>query len=103
MSNLKVNGTAVITGSSSGIGAVYADRLAERGYDLIVVARNQERLNALADRLKSETGRSVEVVVADLNQKADLAKVESILRKDARVTLLVNNAGVGSEIGRAHV
>jgi short-subunit dehydrogenase len=96
MSNLKVNGTALITGSSSGIGAVYADRLAKRGYDLIVVARNQERLNALADRLKSETGRSVEVVAADLNQKADLAKVESILRKDARVTLLVNNAGVGS-------
>jgi uncharacterized protein len=96
MSNLKVNGTALITGSSSGIGAVYADRLAKHGYDLIVVARNQERLNALADRLKSETGRSVEVVVADLNQKADLAKVESILRKDARVTLLVNNAGVGS-------
>ena len=96
MSNSKVNGTALITGSSSGIGAVYADRLAKRGYDLIVVARNQGRLNALADRLKSETGRSVEVVVADLNQKADLAKVESILRKDVRVTLLVNNAGVGS-------
>jgi hypothetical protein len=53
-------------------------------------------LNALADRLKSETGRSVEVVVADLNQKADLAKVESVLRKDVGVTLLVNNAGVGS-------
>ncbi len=96
MSNLKVNGTALITGSSSGIGAVYADRLAKRGYDLIVVARNQKRLNALADRLKSETGRSVEVVVADLNQKPDLAKVESTLRKDTRVTLLVNNAGVGS-------
>jgi short-subunit dehydrogenase len=96
MSNLKVNGTALITGSSSGIGAVYADRLAKRGYDLIVVARNQERLNALADRLKSETGRSVEIIVADLNQKSDLAKVESILQKDARVTLLVNNAGVGS-------
>src|SRR5258708_5375953 len=88
MSNLKVNGTALITGSSSGIGAVYADRLAKRGYDLIVVARNQERLNALADRLKSETGRSVEVIVADLNQKSDLAKVESILREDADVTLL---------------
>ena len=96
MSNLKVNGTALITGSSSGIGAVYADRLAKRGYDLILVARNQERLNVLADRLNSETGRSVEVIVADLNQKSDLAKVESILRKDARVTLLVNNAGVGS-------
>ena len=96
MSDSKVKGTALITGSSSGIGAVYADRLAKRGYDLILVARNQGRLNTLADRLKSETGRSVEVVAADLNQRADLAKVESILRKDVRVTLLVNNAGVGS-------
>jgi len=87
---------ALITGSSSGIGAVYADRLAKRGYDLIIVARNQERLNALAARLRKETGRSIEVVVADLNKKGDLAKVESILQTDGRVTLLVNNAGVGS-------
>jgi short-subunit dehydrogenase len=87
---------ALITGSSSGIGAVYADRLAKRGYDLIIVARNQERLNALAARLRKETRRSIEVVVADLNKKGDLAKVESILQTDERVTLLVNNAGVGS-------
>ena len=96
MSHSTENGTALITGSSSGIGAIYADRLAKRGYDLIVVARNQERLHALSARLKKETGRSIEVVVADLNQKADQAKVESILREDERLTLLVNNAGVGS-------
>lgn len=89
-------GTALITGASSGIGAVYADRLARRGYDLILVARNRERLHTLAARLSDETGRSVEVVVADLGNKADLARVEDLLRTDASITLLVNNAGVGA-------
>ncbi|MCJ1887470.1 SDR family oxidoreductase [Pseudomonas sp. LA21] len=89
-------GTALITGASSGIGAIYADRLARRGYDLILVARNRERLNALAKRLSDETGRSVEVVVADLGSPADLARVEDLLRTDASITLLVNNAGVGA-------
>lgn len=89
-------GTALITGASSGIGAVYADRLAQRGYDLILVARNRERLHTLAARLSDETGRSVEVVVADLGNKADLARVEDLLRTDASITLLVNNAGVGA-------
>ena len=64
-------GTALITGASSGIGAIYADRLARRGHDLILVARNRERLDALATRLAVDTGRSVEVIVADLNNMAD--------------------------------
>ena len=89
-------GTALITGASSGIGAVYADRLARRGYDLILVARNQARLNAVADRLRGETGRQVTVLAADLNDKADLAKVETVLRGHPGITMLVNNAGVGS-------
>ncbi|SNS01556.1 hypothetical protein SAMN05192560_2236 [Methylobacillus rhizosphaerae] len=89
-------GTAVVTGASTGIGAVYADRLAKRGYDLILVARNTERLKALADRLISETGRSVSTITADLNDKASLLKLENILRDDQSITLLVNNAGVGS-------
>nr|WKF60393.1 Serine 3-dehydrogenase [Paraburkholderia busanensis] len=89
-------GTALITGASAGIGAIYADRLAKRGYDLILVARNPTRLNALASRLKEESGRSVETVVADLNDKTALARIENILRDDARITMLVNNAGVGS-------
>lgn len=89
-------GTALITGASSGIGAIYADRLARRGYDLILVARNRDRLNALANRLSDETGRSVETVVADLGNKTDLARVETVLRTDASITLLVNNAGFGS-------
>jgi short-subunit dehydrogenase len=89
-------GTALITGASSGIGAVYADRLARRGYDLILVARNRGKLDTLATRLTSETQRSVEVLPADLNDKADLARVEETLKKDASITLLVNNAGIGT-------
>ena len=95
MSNER-KGTALITGASSGIGAVYADRLAKRGYDLILVARNQDRLQALAARLGGETGRTVETIAADLNDKADLARLEAVLKTDARITLLVNNAGVGA-------
>ncbi len=89
-------GTALITGASSGIGAVYADRLARRGYDLILVARNGERLQTLASRLSSETGSAVETISADLNDKADLARIERVLRTDSSITLLVNNAGVGA-------
>jgi len=95
MSIIEHQGTALITGASSGIGAVYADRLAKRGYDLILVARNRDRLQALATRLQSETGRSVQTLVADLNDKADLARVEATLKSDTSITLLVNNAGVG--------
>lgn len=89
-------GTALITGASSGIGAVYADRLARRGHDLILVARSADRLNALAARLSAETGQSVRTVAADLNDKAALSGVEKILREDESITMLVNNAGVGS-------
>jgi uncharacterized protein len=89
-------GTALVTGGSSGIGAVYADRLAKRGYDLILVARNGEKLKSLAERLTSETGRSVKVIAADLGDRAALAKVEAVLRDDQSITLLVNNAGTAS-------
>jgi short-subunit dehydrogenase len=74
---------------------VYADRLARQGYDLILVARSRGRLNALASHLSDETGRTVEVVAADLTNKADSLRVEQILRSDASITLLLNNAGVG--------
>ncbi|MET3856110.1 SDR family oxidoreductase [Rhizobium sp. OAE497] len=94
MSDLN-KGIALVTGASSGIGAIYADRLAKRGYDLILVARNGERLSALASRIGAETGRKVETVVADLGAQADLAKVEALLKGDRNITLLVNNAGVG--------
>jgi short-subunit dehydrogenase len=89
-------GTALITGASAGIGAVYADRLAMRGHDLILVARNEERLMSLSARLTSKTGRTVTVLRSDLNDKADLANVETVLRGDPTITMLVNNAGVAS-------
>jgi short-subunit dehydrogenase len=89
-------GIALITGASSGIGAVYAERLARRGYDLILVARNRERLTALAARLAGETGRKVDTLPADLTDKADIARVEAVLRTNPGITLLVNNAGVGA-------
>lgn len=94
--NTTTKGTALITGASAGIGAIYADRLAKRGYDLILVARDKTRLAGLAQRLKSETGRSVDTVVADLNDRMDLARIEAILRTNANITLLLNNAGVGA-------
>jgi short-subunit dehydrogenase len=89
-------GVALITGASTGIGSVYADRLARRGYDLVLVARNGKLLQALATRIKNQTGRAVEVIAADLSDTQSLATVESRLRSDANITLLLNNAGVAS-------
>lgn len=87
-------GVALITGASSGIGATYAERLARRGYDLLLVARDAQRLQALAERLGREQGVAVEVLPADLTDKADVLKVEQRLRNDSNIVLLVNNAGV---------
>jgi len=89
-------GTALITGASSGIGAIYADRLARRGYDLILVARSRDKLDTLARRISDETQRVVEVLPADLNDRKSLSQVEAKLREDASITLLVNNAGIGT-------
>ncbi|WP_380874459.1 dehydrogenase [Sphingomonas sp. DBB INV C78] len=90
----QVTGTALITGASSGIGATYADRLARRGHDLVLVARSAGKLEALADRLRKETGVKVETLPADLGKADDLRKVEQRLRGDAGITILVNNAGI---------
>src|SRR5579859_6623447 len=93
---MSTKGTALITGASTGIGKVYADRLARRGYDLILVARDKARLDELAAELSTETGAKADVIVADLTEKADLARVEQRLREDSAIALLVNNAGVAA-------
>src|ERR1700760_205199 len=90
------SGVAVVTGASTGIGSVYADRLARRGYDLLLVARNREGLESLAARIRKETGRAAEILAADLTERQNLAAVEARLRSDPKITLLVNNAGVAS-------
>jgi short-subunit dehydrogenase len=92
-------GTALITGASSGIGATYADRLARRGYDLVLVARDKERMEALAAKLRAATGVAIDIVKADLTKPADLAQVETRLRDDAAISLLVNNAGAAAPGG----
>ncbi|MEK1925415.1 MAG: SDR family NAD(P)-dependent oxidoreductase, partial [Rhizobium giardinii] len=92
----EIQGKALITGASAGIGAIYADRLARRGYDLLLVARNETRLGELAKRISEHTGRKVDTLTADLNDKSDLRRVEMVLRADDRITMLVNNAGVGA-------
>lgn len=89
-------GTALITGASTGIGSIYADRLARRGYNLILVARDQARLSDLAQRIAAQTGRKVDTLPADLTVKADLAKVEQRLRSDSAISALINNAGFGA-------
>jgi short-subunit dehydrogenase len=87
-------GTALITGASSGIGAVYADRLARRGFDLILLARDAVRLHANAARLTEARGREVEVMQIDLTDRAQLAEAEQRLATDRNISLLVNNAGM---------
>ena len=87
-------GTALVTGASSGIGEVYAEKLARRGYDLILVGRNTEKLATLAAQLTGETGRTVETLQADLANTSGIEIVEAKLRDDPAITLLVNSAGL---------
>ncbi|NEA61625.1 SDR family oxidoreductase [Streptomyces sp. SID12488] len=87
------NKTAVVTGASAGLGAAYAQRLADRGYDLILVARNAARLESLASDIRSRTGRAVDVVAADLTDAAQISVVEERLRSDESIEVLINNAG----------
>lgn len=89
-------GTAVITGASTGIGAIYADRLAGQGYDLILVARSAEKLAQVAQDARGKHGRNVEIFPADLADESDLARVEQLLRSTPGITLFVNNAGMGA-------
>lgn len=94
---LPTQGTALVTGASSGIGAIYAERLAARGFDLLLVARDEQRLEAAASTLRAEHGIKVEVLKADLTQRDDVLKVEQRLRSDSSISLLLNNAGVAAD------
>ena len=86
--------TALITGASSGLGAVYANRFAARGHSLILVARRGERLETLAAELRESFNIEVGNIVADLTSEAGIASVEAVLRNET-VDILVNNAGMG--------
>ena len=96
MNSASLLGTALITGALTGIGATYADRLAQRGYDMILVARSGSKLEALAERLTAETGVRVRALAADLTVEADLKTVEQVLREEPSLSLLVNNAGAAT-------
>jgi len=97
MSSVRSQGKALITGASSGIGAVYAERLAARGFDLLLVARDEERLHVAANTLQASHSVQVEVLKSDLTSRSDLLEVERRLRNDRDISLLLNNAGVAAD------
>jgi uncharacterized protein len=87
---------AVVTGASSGIGVAYAERMAERGYDLILVARRRDRLEDVAKRIEIKTKRTIEIVTADLADAKDLLRIEALLTEREDIDVLINNAGLGA-------
>jgi short-subunit dehydrogenase len=87
---------ALVTGASAGIGSVYAERLAERGYDLILIARRADRLQALSSKVEAAFGARADVVEADLTRDVDVTRVEQLIRDTPTITLLVNNAGTST-------
>jgi short-subunit dehydrogenase len=89
----------LITGASSGIGATYAERFAQRGHDLVLVARDKARLETLAARLRTDRKVAVDVQQADLTDPSDVATVEARLRDDTRIGILINNAGAAQSGG----
>lgn len=95
MTNKITPAAVLITGASTGIGATYAERLARRGHNLVLVARDETRMDSIAQRLRKETGVSIDVLPADLTNSADLHRVESRLREDQSIGVLINNAGAG--------
>lgn len=93
---MKHNRSALVTGASSGIGETFARKLAAQGYDLILVARRQNRLEALAQEFERNYSVAVEIVVADLANEQDMIRVENHIRKTEDLDILINNAGFGT-------
>ncbi|MCQ0470517.1 SDR family oxidoreductase [Klebsiella pneumoniae] len=91
--------TAFITGASSGIGAIYAERLAARGYNLILAARREDRLQALADQLQARYAIQASILKADLSEEHGIAAVEQRLQQDPAIDLFINNAGTAKLAG----
>ena len=94
MSDLK--GTAVVTGATGGVGALYAAGLAERGYDILLVGRQQPALDAVAKAVKQKANVKVDTFVANLAEAKDLARVEARISNDPTISALINNAGAAS-------
>lgn len=97
MSTNEKKGIAVVTGASSGLGAIYAERLAKQGYDLLLVARRADRLETLAETVRQKHGHEVSTFAADLADDGDLRRLEERIAGDDKITLLVNNAGLGGQ------
>ncbi len=91
--------TVLITGASSGIGATYAERFARRGHNLVLVARDKARLEALAANLRQEHNVTIDILQADLTRAEDLTTVEARLRDDTDIGILINNAGIAQSGG----
>jgi short-subunit dehydrogenase len=95
---MRLRSTVLITCASTGSGAVYADRFARLVHGLVLVARDASKLEQRADRLRREADVAVDVVQADLTDEQDLKRVESRVREDERIGVLVNNAGALGEL-----
>jgi len=92
----EAKGTAVVTGATGGVGALYAARLAERGYDLLIVGRQQQALEAVVKSMAHKASVRVETVIANLASPKDLARVEGRIATDPSITALINSAGAAT-------
>lgn len=95
---MTVDGTTLITGGSAGIGAALAEEFAANGHDLVLIARREEALRRVADRLAAEHGVETHVVAMDLASRAAAEELyEETTERGLRVDVLVNNVGIGTQ------